>query len=116
MPVGNAPVVEKETAVLFAGAVVTVTTAGVAIVMLAVCVAVVSSTVQFVALIGIVAILLVTNSVVANWLLLDADGGVIANDTAFTVCVPTPATVTATKGVSDEDAEKLNVVALILET
>ncbi len=47
MPVGNAPVVEKETGVLSAGATGTVTTAGVAIVIVAVWLANTSYTSQF---------------------------------------------------------------------
>ena len=120
-PVGNAPVVENETAVPFAGAVVTLTTAGDAIVIVAVCVAYVSLTVQLVeatdaAEAGCTATADVTYAVVAIWVLLDAAGGVTASETVDTVCVPEPEAVTCTNGLNVDDVDTLNVVALILDT
>jgi hypothetical protein len=120
MPVGKAPVVEYETAVPFAGAVVTVTTAGEAIVIVAVCVADVSVTDQFVRFTGtgirasVIAVF--TKPVVANCVLFAPVGDVTPRDTVLTVCTPEPAAVTFTSGLSVDDVEIKNVVALILDT
>jgi hypothetical protein len=115
-PVGNAPVVVNAIAVPFAGAVVTVTTAGVAIVIVAACAVLVSDTDQFVRLTGIVANKFCTKAVVANCVLFEPVGGVTAKDTVLTVCTPEPAAVTFTSGLSVDDVEIKNVVALILDT
>lgn len=87
------------------------TTAGLAIVIVAVCVAVVSATVQLGAL-----NICFTNAVVANCVLFAAGGGVIARLTVATVWVPDPALDVATNGESVGDVETLNVVPLIFDT
>jgi len=91
MPVGKAPVVVNATAVSFAGAVATVTTAGDAIVIVAVCVANVSSTAQFVAVNGDACA--ETNAHVANAVVVVPTGAVIPKDTGVSVRFPVPTAV-----------------------
>lgn len=90
MPVGNAPVVLNATAVPFAGEFATVTTAGVAIVIVAVCVATVSSTVQ---LVVFTLLLAATNAQVAKAVVVAPDGAVIPMDTGVKVKLPVPTAV-----------------------
>lgn len=90
IPVGNAPVVEKATAVPFAGAVATVTTAGVAIVIVAVCVATVSDAAQFCVENWLLA---VTNAQVAKALVVVPAGAVMPRDTGVNVKLPVPTAV-----------------------
>ena len=91
MPVGKAPVVENATGVSFAGAVATVTTAGDAIVIVAVCVANVSSADQFVGLNG--GTCAKTNAQVASAVVLVPTGAVIPKDTGVSVRFPVPTAV-----------------------
>ena len=111
MPVGNAPVVLNDTAVPLAGAVVTETTAGFAIEIVAVCVAVVSAAAQFVASKSCF-----TNAVVATCVLFESGEGVTAKLMFVAVCVPDPVADVATSGDSVGDADTLKVVASIFDT
>jgi hypothetical protein len=91
-----------------AGAVVTDTTAGLAAVKVAVCVAVVSEKDQFVSE-ATAATASVTYSVVAICVLSELAGGVTAKLTLETVCTPLPASEVIT-ALPPTDVDSLNVV------